>query len=641
MQREESGVEKKRTLREFLCRMVQSVILAAEITAIADFVFAVGTGLPRTAFWGVFAAGTAALLLWRGFSRKARRTAALLLAAVPVGTVLALFCVWKCALPSAVYEAPETKPAFAGERILIVAPHEDDEFNLTAGMLETLAGENEVYVLFLSTGDAAGQGERRVDEAVRALSLAGVPEERVIFLGYGDGVPEGGTHVYNAAPDAVTPSLSGAVQTHAAAQHPAYREGTAYTRENLLADLRGAMEAVRADVIFCTDYDENIDHRALSLFFDEAIGAILTAEPEYRPLVFKGFAYSTAFHAPADFYANVNVLSTVHTGAERMENGVFLWEERVRFPVKADGLSRSLYACGSFTAAECYESQKLWRITPRIVNGDRVFWQRCTGSLLYGAEVRVSSGAGEELNDFRLLHSEDLAAGAPPYGAVWIPESGDALREAEFSFAAADITEIRLYDNPSPEDNILAAEIVFPNGHRYETGAIDPAGTSIIVSEPDCGSFTVRVLKTEGERAGLTEVEAYAGTHDTLPPFLKLTDGEGNFVYDYRLSAGEERAELSVYAPDGRTADTVSCEGADCTAEIAEGRLCVFCPKGRSCTVTVTDGSGMCSDSIYVAHETAAIRFVNALEAYCAHGIPKTNLYTFAADFYVHVILGW
>ncbi len=37
------------------------------------------------------------------------------------------------------------------------------------------------------------------------------------------------------------------------------------------------------------------------MFFDEALGEILTAAPDYDPLVLKGFTYSTAFRAPADF----------------------------------------------------------------------------------------------------------------------------------------------------------------------------------------------------------------------------------------------------------------------------------------------------------------------------------------------------
>ena len=641
-------LDKKPAVGAILVRAAQSLFLAAEIAVLADFLFAAGErGLPRSAFWSIFIIGAAALFALRGFTRRARRIAALSLAGAAALALLGGFAAWRLSLPAAAYKTPETEPKvlFAGQRVLAVVPHEDDDANLLTGVLEeyTAAG-SEVYVVFVSTGDAAGRGEERVYEAVRSLALSGVPEENVIFLGYGDSIPDDGIHIYNAAPDAVTPSLSGRTETHAAPNHEAYREGTPYTHENLLADLRGVIEEIRPGVIFCTDYDENIDHRAVSLFFDEALGEILAAAPDYDPVVLKGFAYSTAFHAPADFFDSVNILSTVCPGSERMENGVYLWADRVRLPVDGGGLSRSLYACRGFAAAEEYESQKLWRMTPRIINGDKVFWQRCTGSLLYGAAVRVSSGNGAELNDFRLLHSSDLAGGAPPQEAAWVPESGDAVREAEFSFPAADVTEIRLYDAPSPEDNVLAAEIVFPSGNRYEVRNIDPAGTAVAVGEPDCGGFTVRLLETEGSAAGLTEIEAYAGAHDALPRLLKLTDADGNFVYDYRLSGAETGAVFSLYAigASGDMADyTVTCTGDGCAAEVRNDRLYVSCPRGRSCTVTMSDETGTLSDSVYVAHETAGIHFVRAAESYCANGLPKTNLYSLAVHCYKHFILGW
>ena len=67
-------MEKKHTLWDGLCRIVQSVFLAAEITVLADLLFAAGeTPLPRAAFWGLFLAAAAALSLWRGFTRKGRR----------------------------------------------------------------------------------------------------------------------------------------------------------------------------------------------------------------------------------------------------------------------------------------------------------------------------------------------------------------------------------------------------------------------------------------------------------------------------------------------------------------------------------------------------------------------------------------
>lgn len=642
------SLEKKHTLWDGLCRIVQSVFLAAEITVLADLLFAAAEHpLPRAAFWGLFLVAAAALSLWRGFTRRARRIVFLSIAGAAALSVGALFAAWRVAVPKTAYEVPETEPKaiFSEKRVLAVVPHEDDDLNLLSGLTGQFTGAgSEMYVVFVSTGDAAGLGETRVYEAINALSLDGVPEENVIFLGYGDSIPDDGIHIYNAAPDAVIPSLSGRTETHAAPLHEAYREGTPYTRKNLLGDLRGVIEEIRADVIFCVDYDENIDHRAVSMFFDEALGEILTAAPDYDPIVLKGFAYSTAFHAPADFYDSVNLLSTVDSGDGRMENGVYLWEDRVRLPVDGSALSRSITECRSFSVSREYESQNLWRIAPRIINGDKVFWQRCTGSLLYGAAVRVSSGSGAELTDFRLLHSEDLAGREPPYSAVWVPESGDTAREAEFSFPAADVTEVRLYDAPSPDDNVLAAEIVFPSGNRYEVRDIDPAGTAVTVNEPNCESFTVRLLETEGGRAGLAEVEAYSGAHDALPGLIKLTDADGNFIYDYRLSRGETEAVFSlcaIGASDDMAGYTVTCEGEGCTAAVTGGALSVTCPRGKSCTVTLTDDTGALSDSVYIAHETAAIRFVNGVESYCANGIPKTNLYALAVHCYKHFILGW
>ena len=206
------SLEKKHTLWDVLCRIVQSVFLAAEITVLADLLFAAGENpLPRAAFWGLFLAA-AALSLWRGFTRKGRRIVFLSIAGAAVLSALALFAAWSAAAPKTAYEAPETEPKaiFSEKRVLAVVPHEDDDLNLLSGVTGqfTDAG-SEVYVVFVSTGDAAGLGEKRVYEAINALSLDGVPEENIIFLGYGDSIPDDGIHIYNAAPNAVTPSLSG------------------------------------------------------------------------------------------------------------------------------------------------------------------------------------------------------------------------------------------------------------------------------------------------------------------------------------------------------------------------------------------------------------------------------------------------
>ena len=157
-------MEKKHTLWDGLCRIVQSVFLAAEITVLADLLFAAGENpLPRAAFWGLFLTAAAALSLWRGFTRKGRRIVFLSIAGAAALSALALFAAWSAAAPKAAYEAPETEPKaiFSEKRVLAVVPHEDDDLNLLSGVTGqfTDAG-SEVYVVFVSTGDAAGLGEK-------------------------------------------------------------------------------------------------------------------------------------------------------------------------------------------------------------------------------------------------------------------------------------------------------------------------------------------------------------------------------------------------------------------------------------------------------------------------------------------------
>ena len=70
-------------------------------------------------------------------------------------------------------------------------------------------------------------------------------------------------------------------------------------------DIKALLLDLRPEVIFCIDYDSHHDHRALSLLFEESMGEILRQNNnDYNPLVFKGFAYSTAFLAEPDFSAS-------------------------------------------------------------------------------------------------------------------------------------------------------------------------------------------------------------------------------------------------------------------------------------------------------------------------------------------------
>ena len=101
---------------------------------------------------------------------------------------------------------PATLKITPRDRLLVIAPHPDDESLATAGLIQrAVRVEAEVRVLFISDGDnnpwpqrflerrwrigAAERqrwGARRRAEALAALRLLGVPESRVRFLGWPD-----------------------------------------------------------------------------------------------------------------------------------------------------------------------------------------------------------------------------------------------------------------------------------------------------------------------------------------------------------------------------------------------------------------------------------------------------------------------
>lgn len=69
------------------------------------------------------------------------------------------------------------------EKVLVIAPHPDDEINLAAQLIIELHKlKAEVYVLYTTNGDADFKiGNRRLGEAIRALSLIDIPEKNIIF----------------------------------------------------------------------------------------------------------------------------------------------------------------------------------------------------------------------------------------------------------------------------------------------------------------------------------------------------------------------------------------------------------------------------------------------------------------------------
>lgn len=511
---------------------------------------------------------------------------------------------------------------FAEKNVLLLVPHQDDDMNVLCGVIdEYLRYGSGLTVAFTTNGDNFGLGETRIREALDLYAYLGVPEDHVIFLGYGDRLHTDEYHIYNAPAGEVIPSQVDRTETYGLEGHPPFRPGRAYTRENLYGDIRDLILSLRPDVIFCVDYDSHVDHRACSLLFEEAMGEILRAEPDYSPAVYKGFAYSTSWGAEHDFHRlNLGATRDIYHNSMLIQTPpLYRWEDRARFPVRAGTLSRTLQSCVQVEEMQFYSSQKEETHAPAIVNGDRVFWRRATDSLCARASISASSGDPSCLNDFKLLDSRKLSdPNHDPFDGVWTPDAADGEKTVTVLLESPSaLGEIVLYDNPDAGSNVLNAEVLLDDGTRLETGPLDVTSAPTrfrVEPEGEVSSFSVRILSAEGDWPGLTEIEAFAGWREPETTFVKLMDLDGNFAYDYILDRGGTQRFL-LYSDAGNRelspeAFDLQCDGSpECRAEIRDGYLVVECGRGQSGTVLIRDKASGLTDSIFVRNPGLWERF--------------------------------
>ena len=199
--------------------------------------------------------------------------------AINLGRTTALFYPRAAAEVAALPAAPAYR---AGQRVLFVSPHPDDETLCCAGSIQRArAAGAQVWVVWLTSGDGfefdaillnrsprPGQaamlrlGERRMNEARAAARVLGIPQDHLIFLGYPDG---GLLHLF--LEHYTAPYASRYTGRTAVPYAGALRPGAPYTGQNLERDLARVLDTVRPDVVLLpSPEDQHPDHRAASSF---------------------------------------------------------------------------------------------------------------------------------------------------------------------------------------------------------------------------------------------------------------------------------------------------------------------------------------------------------------------------------------
>jgi mycothiol S-conjugate amidase len=204
-----------------------------------------------------------------------------------------------------------------GDRVLVLAPHPDDEVLGAGGILRQAVRRGlAVRVVFLTHGDsnewsflayrrrpvltpggALAMGGVRHQEALAAAAALGVPVQNLTFLGY----PDFGTlDIWLSHWGSRPPARGRLTRARAVPYANAFRPGAPYKGEAILADLEAILKEFRPTRIFVSHpADHHPDHESLYLFTRVALWDLegKVAATLYPYLVhFPGWPRPRGFH---------------------------------------------------------------------------------------------------------------------------------------------------------------------------------------------------------------------------------------------------------------------------------------------------------------------------------------------------------
>jgi LmbE family N-acetylglucosaminyl deacetylase len=173
------------------------------------------------------------------------------------------------------------------ERILIFAPHPDDETLSCGGTIQKALSQGKtVKVVFLTSGDSFGNdyemtqtskdspkgvtlGYLRQKEALEATAILGLAKENVIFLGYLDRGLERMWWIYR---DCDHSFRSPYTQTNKSPYLSSYTLSAPYCGDQVISDIQDILETFQPQTIYLPHAsDLHTDHRATYNFVKEAI----------------------------------------------------------------------------------------------------------------------------------------------------------------------------------------------------------------------------------------------------------------------------------------------------------------------------------------------------------------------------------
>ncbi|HYA27264.1 MAG TPA: PIG-L family deacetylase, partial [Acidobacteriota bacterium] len=358
----------------------------------------------------------------------------------------------------------------ASARILVIAPHPDDDIITSAGIIYSAIKRGEpVKVVYMTNGDLNGisVGYQREGEAVNAqVNYLGTVEDNLIFLGYPDGHLSDLYQYYPNSTDTFTSPL-GQSTTYGnrglgRSDYHYYRFGShaRYNRYDVVQDLQTIIQEFKPDQIFTTsEFDLHPDHSTTYLFLKLAVAAVSNADPSYRPVVNKTIVWTectSCWPAPTDPTAyNIEIpnLSQYTT---------LLWANRESIDVPWAMQDTNLLANLKYEAVQAHVSQAgPGSFISQFVHKDEIFWaESASGS---NQPPIVNAGLGASSNEGAMVQLNGTASKDPdgnPLTYRWTQVGGKSVTLSNSTSATPTFTA------PSglTHDEVLTFELVVSDG---------------------------------------------------------------------------------------------------------------------------------------------------------------------------------
>ena len=188
-------------------------------------------------------------------------------------------------------------PVDASTRLLVIAPHPDDEVLSSGGLIQTiLTAGGKVKIVFLTNGDGSRSsvvteykkadlspeeflalGTQRIGEAENADKILGLSENDLVFLGFPDG---GLSKLRSGKVTSVSTHFDHVPYTQS------YKPSQDYSEENLVNDLKEIIIDFNPTLVITTHpKDHHPDHQAAYQFAVMVKQELSTIWPIYASLV--------------------------------------------------------------------------------------------------------------------------------------------------------------------------------------------------------------------------------------------------------------------------------------------------------------------------------------------------------------------